>query len=194
MMIKKILAALLAALMLFCTAACAETEDAFAEGGDFNYDFADDGYDGEWVEVSALSMEFCQPDGWTAVEPGKGASYAAASADGMASLSIRLAAEGVEDVTAWGEANLDGYEMDEANFYDVLVVETDGAISIYADVSEGGLIAFDFTRADAEALSRTFALQIVGSACALWDDADVLVGDGDIEGFDFGEAFEEDLG
>lgn len=191
MTMKRILAALLAAVLLCCAAAFAESETSPAEDADFDFNFADDGYDGDWVEVPALAIEFCLPDGWSATEPGEGAVYAAASADNAASLSIRLAAEGVDDIVAWGDANLDGYEMDEANFYDVLVQEDATSVTIYADVSESGLVAFDFTRTDAEALPRAFALQIVGSACAIWDDEDILVSDDD---FDFGEEFEEDLG
>ena len=190
MMLKRLLAALLAAMLLCCAAAFAESEDPFEDDDDFDFEFADDGYDGEWIEVKDLSIEFCLPDGWTPSEAGEGAAYAAVSGNG-ASLSIRVAARDVDDVAAWGAANLESFEMDEANFYDVLVVEGETSVTIFADVSEDGLLAFEFGRTDEESLSRAFALQIVGSACAIWDDEDMLSGDD--EGFDFGEAFGKDM-
>ena len=190
MMAKRILAALLAAMLLCCAAACAESEDPFANDDEFDFEFVDEGYEGDWIEIEELSIELCLPEGWTPIQAEAGAAYAAVSADGSAGLSIRVAARDVDDVAAWGKENLEAFETDEANFYDVLVVEEQAAVTIYADVSEDGLLAFDFTRADGEALSREFALQIVGTACAVWADADLLVGDAD--GFDFGEAFEKD--
>ena len=190
MMLKRLLAALLAAMLLCCAAAFAESEDPFEDDDDFDFEFADDGYDGEWIEVKDLSIEFCLPDGWTPSEAGEGAAYAAVSGNG-ASLSIRVAASDVDDVAAWGAANLESFEMDEANFYDVLVVEGETSVTIFADVSEDGLLAFEFGRTDEESLSRAFALQIVGSACAIWDDEDMLSDDD--EGFDFGEAFGKDM-
>jgi len=197
MQIKRLLAALIATMLLCCSATCTMAEDTeddgfFSDYGDFGFGFDDDAYEGEWVEVQALMIEFCLPDGWTPGQAAQGAVYSAEKDDGSASLSIRLAAQDVDDLSAWGKANLKGYQMDEANFYDVLVVEGENALSIYADVSEEGLLAFDFTRTGADALTREFALQIVGSVCAIWGDGDILV-DGDFEDFDFGEAFGEDL-
>lgn len=187
-MVKR-LSAFLAALFLICAVASAETawEDAFG------LDQFDDGYDGSWIQVDALGMEFCLPDGWSASSEPSDAAFAAASAAGDATLRIRSVAENAGGLAAWGADNLKNSQKDEANFYDVLVTERDDALSVYLIIQDGHVIAFDFTRKDQSALTRQFALQIVGSACALWDDDDVpvLEGDGD---FDFGEAFEADLG
>ena len=191
---KKILAFMLAILMLLCTMAFAEdAQPAEAvDDADFDFDFADDGYDGEWIELTDLGIEFCLPDGWTENDPGDAVYCAAEKLDGSASLVIRLEADDVTDIIAWGETNLDSYEVEEANFYDTLVVEEPGAITVRFLTDGGKLIAFDFTRKDADALTRDWAIRIVSSACELWDD-DVFIEDGDDGDFDFGEAFEEDL-
>ncbi len=205
---RKWIAVLIAALMLSSAFALAE------DIGDYDFEFNDDGYEGEWVTLEGQGMEFCLPEGWKEVESADGAFYAASNGDASASLSIRLEAEGVEDIIAWGETNLDSYEVDEANFYDALVVEADTSITVRFILDEGKLLSFDFVRADAGALSREFALQIVGSTCLTWDDEDFPFPEEDIEGFsfdddvfdgddpfsesddeeDFGEAFEADLG
>ena len=98
----------------------------------------------------------------------------------------------MDDLAAWGAANLTSTQPGTAGFYDVLLSGGGNGLSVYLIVTEDDVLAFDFTRTDEAALSPDFALQIVGSACALWDD-DVPLMDGD-EGFDFGEAFEADLG
>ena len=66
-------------------------------------------------------------------------------------------------------------------------------MSVYLIVSNENVLAFDFTRKSEDALTPQLALQIIGSVCAMWDDDDVPLMDGDA-GFDFGEAFEADLG
>ena len=190
---KRTLAVILAALLLF-GGAMAE-EEGFGEPEDFGFEFVDDGYEGEWVEVEALSIEFCLPAGWKQTEAADGVAYAAENTDQTASLGIQLVAEGVEDLTAWGEENLKTYEKDEANFYDVLVVEGEEALGIGVIISGGRLIVFDFHRTSPDAITRSLALKIVGSACDIWTDDDVpLPEDGGDDGFSFGEAFEEDMG
>jgi len=172
------------ALMLLCGSVFAEE--------DWDFEAFDDGYDGRWVQVSALDIEFCLPEGWHETAATDGCAYAAASDRGDATLAIRLAAENVDDLAAWGATNLKNSRPVTAGFYDVLLSGGGNGMSAYLIVTEDNLLAFDFTRTGEEALSPEFALQIVGSACALWDD-DVPLMDGD-EGFDFGEAFEADLG
>ena len=180
---------ILVAMMLLITSAVAEPEwDFDAEFGAF-----DDGYDGSWVQVEALDFEFCLPEDWEPVEAIDGAAFAAAKSGGNASLSIRLAGESPDGLAAWGAANLKDGKSDTANFYDVLLTGNDSALNVYLIVSGDSVVAFDFTRTMADALSMELALQIVGSACELWGDDDVplLEGDGD---FDFTEAFEAELG
>lgn len=186
-MVKQ-LSAILAALLLICAFASAETgwEDAFG------LDQFDDGYDGSWIQVDGLGMEFCLPDGWSESSASSDAAFTATNAAGDAALRIRAVAEDVGDLAKWGADNLKDSQKDEANFYDVLVTEQEDAMSVYLIIQDGGVLAFDFKRKDQSALPRQFALQIVGSACALWDDDDVPVLEGDEE-FDFGEAFEADL-
>lgn len=187
-MVKR-LSAILAALLLVFALASAETawDDAFG------LDQFDDGYDGNWIQIDALSMEFCLPDGWGESSPSSDAAFTAVNAAGDAALRIRSVAENVSDLAKWGAANLKSSQKDEANFYDVLVTEGEDALSVYLIIQDEDVIAFDFKRKSPSALPRQFALQIVGSACALWDDDDVPVLEGD-EDFDFGEAFEADLG
>ena len=194
--VKRWIAILLAALLL-CTWAVAEeaVEEAVEEEEDFGFEFADDGYDGEWITLQEQGFEFCLPDGWAEAEAKEGALYAAAAGDGSATLSIRDVARDVEDLVAWGEMNLDRYDLDEANFYYALVVEEDESLAVYFLLDEERLMAFDFTRANAEALPRAFALQIVGSACLTWDDDDFPFTEEDAEELDGDvdddDAFEE---
>lgn len=186
---KQWISAFLAALLLLGVLASAETD----WGDDAGFGEFSDGYDGSWVQVGALDFEFCLPEGWRETTAADGAAFAATTADGDAALGIRLAAEGVDDLAAWGAANLKSFRSDTANFYPVLLSGDRDALSVYLIISGSQVVAFDFNRTNADALSAEFALQIVGSACELWDDDDVplLEGDG---GFDFGEAFEAELG
>lgn len=186
---KRWICAVLAALLLLGGLAAAETD----WGDDAGFGAFSDGYDGSWVQVYALDFEFCLPEGWSETTAPEGAAYAATTAAGDAALSVRLAAEGVDDLAAWGAANLKNYRPDSANFYDVLLTGDSNALSVYLIISGSQVVAFDFSRSHADALSVEFALQIVGSACALWEDDDVPLLEGD-EDFDFGEAFEADLG
>ena len=75
----------------------------------------------------------------------------------------------------------------------MLLTGDDNTLNVYLIISGNSIVAFDFNRIDSDALSREFALQIVGSACELWGDdvVPLLEGDGD---FDFSEAFEAELG
>lgn len=190
-MIKRFSAILLVALLLCATVHAEESPEEGREDG-FGFEAFDDGYDGSWVQVSALGVEFCLPEGWQPTCAPDGAAYAAVNSRGDATLSIRPAADNVGDLAAWGAANLKDSQLSKANFYDVLVTGDGNGMSVYLIVTNDSVISYDFTRENETALSPEFALQIVGSVCALWDD-DVPLMDGD-DGFDFGEAFEEDLG
>ena len=173
MNIRRLLCALLAALML--------TLPALAEqDSDFSFDFDDEGYTGEWVELPVLGIEFCQPDGWAFVEGLEGEGYAAATEDGSASLIIRVEANEVDDIVAWGDANLSGYEVDASGFFDTLVVEDKQALDIYR-LNNEDVIHFAFTRASEDALSRAFALEIVDSMNEAWIEEGEFLDDGEEE-------------
>ena len=187
---KRWLSALLALMLLNCACISVTAEEDWDDYDAF--EAFDDGYDGNWVQVSALDIEFCLPEGWHETAAPEGAAYAAANDRGDATLAIRLAAENVDSLTDWGAANLKDSQPGTAGFYDVLLSGGGNGMSAYLIVTGDNVLAFDFTRTGEEALSPEFALQIVGSACALWDDGVPLM-DGD-ESYDFGEAFEEDLG
>ena len=186
--VKRWISAVLAALMLLCAFGLAETE---WNENDVGFGEFDDGYDGSWVQVDALGIEFCLPDGWSEASTPDGAAFAAAKSTGDATLTLRLAAQSVDDLNAWGAENLGKTQPDTANFYSVLLTGDKSTLNVYLIISGGNVLAFDFTRGSEEALSRQFALQIVGSACELWTDEDVPLEDGDA---DFGEAFEAELG
>ena len=175
------LSAMLALMLLLCASASSEEN-----WEDYAFEAFDDGYDGSWVQVDALGIEFCLPDGRHETASPKGAVYAAASDRGDATLAIRLVAESVDDLAAWGAANLQNSQPGTAGFYDVLLNGDGNAMSAYLIITEDNVLAFDFTRTSEDAFSAEFALQIVGSACALWDD-NVPLMEGD-EGFEFGEA------
>ena len=160
--IRNVLCALLAALLMMIPALAEEESD-------FSFDFDDGGYTGEWVDLPVLGIEFCQPDGWAHVEGLDGEGYAAATQDGSASLVIRVEANEVEDIVAWGDANLSGYDVDATGFFDTLVVEDQLALDIYRLIN-GDVIHFAFTRASDEALTRAFALEIVDSVNEAWMD------------------------
>ena len=190
---KKLSCAIFALIMSLCVFVYAEEAamdaDILAEleDTDIGFDFDDGGYEGEWIQIIPLGIEFCLPEGWaTSSEDSEDSVYVAASRDGTATLCVYLEAENVTDLAAWGERNLDTYELDEANFYDALVSESDGAIQIRFIAGEDNLICFSFDRTGADALSREAALQIVGSVCELWDDDVMLDGGLDFEAL-FGE-------
>lgn len=186
---NRCLCAIMAVIMLLCVPVFAEEDWQ----DDFGFAEFDDGYSGRWVQVDSLGIELCLPDGWHEAAVPDGAAFAAESDGRDASLAIRLAAEGVDDLAAWGAENLKDSRLDTANFYDVLLTGGGNAMSVYLIVSNEDVLAFDFTRKSEASLTPQLALQIIGSVCAMWDDDDVPLMDGDA-GFDFGEAFEADLG
>ena len=103
---KRILAAVMAVLVLCCPMAYAwegpfdGVDEIPAEDAELKFDFEDDGYDGEWVQIDALNIEFCLPQGWSEAQPSAGDVYAAASPDGRAALAIRMEGEHVSDLQA----------------------------------------------------------------------------------------------
>ena len=165
MKIRRILCALLAALLLSMPA-LAEQE------ADFGFDFGDEGYTGEWLELTELGIEFCLPDGWAQIPAGDGEAFAAASADGAATLAIRLEAEDIEDIVAWGDECLSGYEVDTTGFFDTLIAASEGGLTVYR-LNNAQVLAFAFTRESEDALTRDFALEIVDSVNEAWaEDGD----------------------
>ena len=169
------MAVLLAAMLMISAAALAEEDGE--EGFGFIFGDEDDGYTGEWITLNELGMEFCLPEGWTAVDAGLGAAFRAVNADKTVGLTISEESAFVNDIVGWAEANLTAFETDEANFYDV-IIEADGEALVvrYLD-EENRLIAFRFDRASEDALSRDFALQIVGSVQEGWYDDVYAFGD-----------------
>ena len=170
--IRRLICALLALLML--------SLPALAEVGDeLDFEFADDeGYTGDWLELDALGIELCLPDGWTIAEPGEGEAFAAAREDGAAAMAIRVEAEGVADIGDWAEANLAGYEVDDEDIFDTIYAEQGDGVTAYRLYGDQ-LLAFDFIRDGEDSLPVDFALQIVGSANELWIDDFGFYEDGD---------------
>ena len=178
---RRILAALLALALLLLSAAVAEE--------DFGFDFDDEGYTGEWMLIDALGLELCLPDGWTPVEAGEGVAFAAAREDGTAQFSIRVADQAAEDIVAWGDEHLDGYDIDDSGFFDTLVVEGEPGVSIYRLDADRNVLAYEFTRENEDAISRSFALEIVDSVNEAWaedelceeDNSDLLADAGALD-------------
>lgn len=163
MNIRRLICALLALLMMALPALAEDEEE-------FGFEFADDeGYTGDWLELDALGIELCLPDGWAITEPGEGEAFAAAREDGAAAMAIRVEAEGVADIGSWAEENLAGYEMDDEDIFDTIYAEQGDGITAYRLYGDQ-LLAFDFIRDGEDGLSLDFALQIVGSANELWTD------------------------
>lgn len=185
---RRILSALLATLLLFAAAAFAEE--------DFGFDFDDEGYTGEWLEVPELGIEFCLPDGWTPLEAGEDVLFAAAKDDGAATLMIGVVEEDVSDLIQWADANLAGYRVDTAGFYDTLLTEADNEVAVYRLDDDDRVVAFLFTRDSADALSADFALEIVDSVNESWIEEGELLDedDEDDEDDDPFEAFEALIG
>lgn len=159
--IRRILSALLA-LTLLMWAACAE------EG--FAFDFDDEGYTGDWLNVPALGIELCLPDGWTQAEAAEGLAFAATKDDGTAAMAISVTDTGVADLIEWADANLGDYSVDTTGFFDTVLTEQDDAVAIYRLDDGGQVLAFSFDRADADAVSAAFALEIVDSVNESWAD------------------------
>ena len=140
------------------------------EGTDFAFDFMDEGYEGRWVQIDPLGIEFCLPEGWTEQQPAGDAVYAATAPDGQTSLNVYRVEEGVADPQAWGETHLKEYETAVANFYDALIVEEEHSIQVYIATGEDLLVRFEYTRPTPGALDRDAALRIIETVCDLWVD------------------------
>ena len=179
---KKWLALLTAALLLLCFAAAAEPEE-----DDFGFDFGEGGYTGEWVALKGLDLQFCLPDGWTALETDLGPAFQGISDDSRVALEVAEEAADVDDLQTWAKGSLSEFDMEEAGLYGAAVEETDARVCVYI-LDAGRVIAFRFDRAEPDALSRAAALQIAGSTSEDWGDSgeafdeiddanDVLAGD-----------------
>ena len=162
MNIRRLICALLA-MLLMAMPAMSEGDD------DLDFGFDDGGYTGEWLELGALGIDLCLPEGWNMVEPGEGEGFAAMNAEGTASMAIRVEAEGVEDFDDWAEANLTNFKAASDDYDDILYVESGDAVTVYR-IYEERLLAFSFNRANEEALPVSFALDIVYSAEETWLD------------------------
>ncbi len=165
---RRLICALLALLL--------PTLPVLAESESFDYDFsAEGGYTGEWLEIEALGVELCLPDGWTVAEPGEGEAFAAASEDGSAAMAIRVVAEDVEDFADWAGENLTDVQAvseDES----VLYAQAGDDIAVYR-FYDGLVAAFEFHRAGEDSLPMAFALEIAQSANAVWADEFGLYGE-----------------
>jgi len=153
-----------AALLLVAVPALAEQDE------EYEFDFLEEeGYTGEWLELEALGIDFCLPEGWTQTEPQEGAAFAAAAGDGSASVSIRVAAEEVDDIEEWADQNMDSYEAVPGDYVDTIYVETDEVVTAWR-IYGNKLLCFEFHRAGREALPLNFVLQVVSSANEIWTD------------------------
>ena len=161
---KKI--ALMLILLLLAGAACAETGNH-----DYSFSFDEDGYSGEWVTVAldGLTVELCLPDGWTG-DVGEDGVYSASDGAEDVQMTLRVAAEQVDDLEEWAGENLDGWDMDEAGLYDVAVTQGESALEIYVPASRGRLLVYRFEGDGADALFRAYALMIAGSGYEGWMD------------------------
>ena len=173
---KKLMIWLLAAALLASAALAAEVApETVEETGEalepvFDDSFDGEGYDGAWVTIDDLGVEFCLPEGWTEAEPAEGAAYRAVSPDGEATLDVSLfgAECGAEGMTQWAEAHLDQpFEVVMANGQEVAVVREDTALTVLVPLA-GDVARVDFTRSDEAALSDALALSIAGSCSDAW--------------------------
>ena len=148
-----------------------EPED-FGELGEY---FESEGYAGEWTRIPELDFELCLPEGWTALEDAGEGIFAAERAEDGAKLTIGPLGDAVEDLQAWGEANLATYEAENVNFYDVLIEENagDGTLTVYVNYLEDRLVAFRFEGGDAP-IAREFALEVVGTAYPYHEGEDIF--------------------
>lgn len=170
---KQVLALLTAMLLLAGVALAGEIDgdmaegfDSGAEAGDFAFSFDDEGYDGTWVQIPALGMELCLPEGWTQEER-PDALYFARKDDGAADMMICLGAGDVADPEAWAEAKRGGESpcaLTQVGFYPGAVREdAEGRLFVYVLTDGGREVVFRFTRTDEEALTQEFALTIAGT-------------------------------
>ena len=160
---KRWMAAVLAAFMLIGLIGLAEPEE------DFDFDFDDGGYTGEWVALKGLDLQFCLPDGWTALESDLSLAFQGISDDSRVTLEVGEIARDVDDLPTWADANLSGHETDEAGLYFAVTQESDEQVTVYI-LDADRVIAFRFDRAAVDAISRDFALQIAGSTSEDWGD------------------------
>ena len=165
--IARLVAALIAAALLVGGMAVAEATD---DAGGLGFEFGDDGYTGEWVEIAPLKLELCLPEGWAQNVPAEGIAFSAALDDGAVTLNVYAVADKIDDLQEWMEQSPEAWTMDEAGLYDAAVIEEPERVSIRVRIEGGRLIAFDFTRVSEEVLPRAYALQIAGTASELWMD------------------------
>ena len=175
---KKLLIWLLAAALLASVALAAEVAPVEAPTEEpeetlepvFDDSFDGEGFDGAWVTIDDLGVEFCLPEGWTEAEPAEGAAYRAVSPDGAATLDVSLFGVecGAEGMTQWAEEHLDlPFEVVMANGQEVAVVRDGTGLTVLVPVA-GDVARVDFTRTDEEALTDAFALAIAGTCSDAW--------------------------
>lgn len=182
---KKIMAVLLMTMMMVSFAYASEIEgEEWDDGWNYegetslegdmeaaeNFGFVadSDGYTGEWVSLENLNMQFCLPDGWEMALTEEEVAFYAETEDGKNSLSISVISDSEDDILVWSEQNLVQYEVDTANFYDVVLQRTDMQMDIYLINAENKLLAFRFDYDAENPITRELALEIVGTACDVW--------------------------
>ena len=153
-----------------------EWEDAAEDefGNSFDVTFDDGGYNGEWVSVDDLEIEFFLPEGWQQGTPAEDEYFFAENEDGTAELGISLFDDSFdgEELSDWAAEALDGedYVVGMANALEVAIVtdEEMGRIVVLVPSAESNIVAFDFYRESENVLSSEFALEIAGTCTDLW--------------------------
>ena len=151
-----------------------DEDDLEGSDDDESYEvtFDDGGYNGEWVSVDDLQIEFFLPEGWRAGEAAEDEYYFAEIPDGAAELGIVVYDDTFDggELSDWAEANVDdAYTLGTANGLDVAVInDTDvGRLLILIPASDC-VIGFNFHRDSEAALSNSMALKIAGTCTELW--------------------------
>lgn len=158
---RAMLAWTLCALMILSL--CAPLS-ALADDYEDGFGFDAEGYDGTWIRMEGLNLEFCLPDDWqTAESP---LTYETLSAD--ARMSVYIEAENVVSLSDWGEANLDAFDEEAVGFYDALITEQPDAVRVRILNKDDQVLCFEFVRASARALPLDRILEMVGSVDEAW--------------------------